>query len=348
MRVAVELLATSDLVFSNSAAQFNFTDPSGHFTATLENNPQAGPFSKRSIMAVLVFEVEDLSEAREKALDYFAIFQNALTFTTGAVISNVIPTKAFEWEPGLTQRQARYFATNETVIAREVLDADLVQTAERIAAMHSDDVSQSVLRWYRFGIRADLPEEQFSYFWFAVEIAAEALKEAGKIAPKCPICNSSLYCDTCGKIPERRRFSSEAIEDLIQSVAPPSANKDELCKTLFKIRNTLQHGRRIESIIESLPCSEEQAVNTLARIAWRAITKLADQDADPLPNEPLHLVQVEDVQNKTMILSANVVTALMGSDHDNPNMKNAPEIGMTMVVGDKNYTFDGVLVEDKP
>ena len=345
MKVAVELLISSSLCFADDAAEYAINSPEGHFTVTLKNYASSKPFAKRSIVAVLVFEIDNLDQARDAALDHFATVQNALTFATGAVFQEVIVTKAFDWERGKVERQAAYYATPEATLSHPVLDGSILKSAERVMAMHGDEVCQAIMRWYRLGIRSDMLEEQFSYFWFAAEIAAEALKATGKIAPKCPSCNSDLFCPNCDQTPLRKRFSAEAIEDLIHSAAPPAGNKDELSKTLFKIRNTLQHGRRMASIIDTLPCTEEQAVNVMARIAWRAIARLADSDADTELEEPLSFIIQDEVHRRTMVMTANIVTQLMGTEHDNPKMENAPAIKLSMVVDRNNYTFDGVLID---
>jgi len=344
MKVAVELLISCSLSFQDEK-DFKLSDPRGIFELTLKNNKDAGPFAKRSLVGVIVFEISDLSGARDQALDFFAIVQNALTFATGAVFSDVIATKAFDWEPGKLEREARFYATSEASLCHPALDQKFIGTTERLIAMHSDDASQSIMRWYRLGLASRIPEEQFSYFWFVVEIAAEKLKETGKVAPVCPICSEDLFCRTCGTVPQRRRFATEAIQDLISVVSPTGADQAELYKTLTKIRNTLQHGRRISSIAKKLPCTEEQAVNIIARIAWRAITLLADNDSDPSQQDPFYFVDLGDVQQKTMVMTASVLTQLLGNDHQNPRMENAPDIGLTQVIDAKNYTFDGKLID---
>ncbi len=237
---------------------------------------------------------------------------NALCFTTGARFQNVTVVRAFDWTPDIDERDGRYFGSSRVAVASPELDRDFARTAERMMAMHDDDVSQAVMRWYRFGQRADNIEDQFMYFWFAVEIASGALKETGKIAHLCPKCNSALHCEFCNETPMRRRFATEAIKDLIFRVAPPGANKDELYNTLTKIRNTLHHGRRLNSIEKKLPCTDEQAVHVLANIAWRAISLLAVHDSDPSPDTPLTLARIEGVTNKTMVVSAHVVSTFPG------------------------------------
>jgi hypothetical protein len=294
----------------------------------------------------MVFDAPSLDDVRDLALDKLVPLLNALSYITGASFSDPVLIQAFDWTPGLTEREARYYSSPQASFSTQALSGELFETAERVMAMHADVITRSAMRWHRLGLRASDPEEQFSYFWYAVEIVAEALKEGGKIAPRCPQCNADLYCPICDAVPSRRRVGTEAIEDLICSVAPKGADTNELVKTLFKIRNTLQHGRRISSIANRLPCTVEQAVNVLARIAWRGISKLADQDQDPRPSEAMEMIESEDVINRTMTVGAQVWTQLTGGDPDDPDIRFAPDIKISLVVDGTNYTFDGIRLNN--
>jgi hypothetical protein len=346
MKVAVQIHVSSSLCLSDDSARHTITEPSGAFVATISNNPDAGPFARRALRVDMVFEAPSLDEVRNLTLDKLVPLLNALAFTTGASFSDPVVVQAFDWTPGLTEREARYFSSPQALISAPALSGELLETAERVMAMHVDDVSRSAMRWYRLGLRASDPEEQFSYFWYAVEIVAEALKESGKIAPTCPQCKSDLYCPSCDAVPSRRRFGTEAIEDLICSVAPRGADTNELVRTLFKIRNTLQHGRRFSSIIDRLPCTDDQAVNVLASIAWRGITRLADQERDTRPGETMEMMLPEDVINRTMTVGAQVWTQLNGGDPDDPDLRFAPDIDISLVVDGTDYTFDGVRMDN--
>ncbi|WBY06345.1 hypothetical protein PIB19_12030 [Sphingomonas sp. 7/4-4] len=347
MRVIAEIYASSNLCLTEEGACHTVKHPTGDFSATIRNNPDALPFAKRSLIIEIEFEVESLNDAREMALDHLAVLQNALSLATGARISDAIVIRAIDWTPGVEMRDARYYHTSQATLSFSALDSALMDTVERLVAVHDDEVSQSVMRWYRLGMRSQIAEEQFSYFWFAIEIVAEKLKEAGKIAPPCPKCSSDLFCPACNETPLRRRFGTEAIADLIRDVAPTTADVDELTKTLFKIRNTLQHGRRIHSIAGSLPCTEEQAVTVLANIAWRAIDKLADWDKDPRPDNTLNFVLIEDVVHKAMVVSAAVQIGLMsGGDPNDPDLVHVGNVQISTIINGKAYTFDGQPVAE--
>ena len=348
MRVIAELVIDSTFCLHETEEQMHLKNPYAQFELVIKNNPNAGPFARTALLIEMIFETQDLSTARSDALDNMAMVQNALARATGGRFDNVNVIRVIDWTPGIVDRAARYFATTRAAISAPELDAEFAKTIQGIMAMHNDDISQTVMRWYRLGRRAEGPEEQFMYLWFAVEVAAGALKEAGKISIKCPKCQSDLFCATCDETPMRRRVETEAIRELINSIAPAEADGDEIYRTLTKIRNTLHHGRRLNSIIDDLPCTTEQALDVVARIAWGAITRLAVEDADPMPDEALTFVTIENVTNNVMVLSSVVGTRFEKGDPNNPQLSEAPDINISMVIGDKNYTFDGQEIIDPP
>ena len=78
MRVIAEIHASSNLCLTDAYARYAVNHPNGAFASTIRNNPGAGPFAKRSLIIEMTFEVETLDNAREIALDHFAVIQNAL------------------------------------------------------------------------------------------------------------------------------------------------------------------------------------------------------------------------------------------------------------------------------
>lgn len=66
------------------------------------------------------------------------------------------------------------------------------------------------------------------------------------------------------------------------------AHGSDVFETLQKVRHTLLHGNRIESIVAELPCNPQQAVDTLARVTWWAIWLMFDKP-DPAKDRDLAL-----------------------------------------------------------
>ncbi|MHB8482039.1 MAG: methylamine utilization protein MauJ [Nitrospiria bacterium] len=179
------------------------------------------------------------------------------------------------------------------------------------------------MRWYRLAIQAEGLEEQFSYFWFALEIAAESLKGKEKVPSKCPRCQGNLFCETCKEYPMHRRYAGEAIQQVIQSVHPE--NPEEVFKTLQLIRHTLMHGGRLSSVLDQLPCDEQQAVNKLASVTWQAIGRMFS-NPDPRPEEPLNFGYCDNLIRRTLVVGVHIKTRLIRGDPNNPQLADFPHV----------------------
>jgi hypothetical protein len=105
-------------------------------------------------------------------------------------------------------------------------------------------------------------------------------------------------------------------------------NSGEVFKTLQKIRHTLAHSGQISSVIDDLPCSEEEALNKLAFVTWNAIGKMFSQpDLDP--SAPLDFGLVENFSRRRIVGSAHVVVG-MGGDPEKPNIKDFPKVDLSL------------------
>jgi hypothetical protein len=279
------------------------------------------------VSAHLVFDAPSFEDVRELALEKIAEALNILTFVTNRNFSVILLKRVIDWTPGIVKRQALIFVeAPEWDLAEPELSQKFIDTAQRLLAMSSRSEQHEAMRWYRRAIRAEVFEEQFSYFWFALEIIAERLKGSEKVASKCPHCNGALFCEACGKHPFHTRYAGEAIKQFVERVHPE--NSDEVFKTLQKIRHTLAHGGQISSVIGDLPCSEGQALNKLAFVTWSAIYMMFGKP-DPVPDAPLDFGLVENFARRKIIGSAHVVVG-MGGNPENPSINDFPRVDFTV------------------
>jgi hypothetical protein len=286
MRVLADFVLESDLCLPDGAPPLVVQSLAAGFEATLTNIAGQQSVHGAELACRLVFEVPQFMDAQRVADDTIVILINALACTTNRRFAVQQLLKLVQWDPGQIERQAAIFHRSPLDHRAEPsLVPEFARTAERLIAMHSETPQQvTAMRWYRLGIQSEEPEEQFTYFWFALELAAQMLKQPAKVPSKCPHCQEPLYCQKCRKHPVHRPFPAQAISQLIERVHPENAN--EIFDTLGKIRHTLVHGDRLRSIESELPCTTEEAINTLAFITWNSIG-LMHSRPDPLPNEQL-------------------------------------------------------------
>lgn len=145
-------------------------------------------------------------------------------------------------------------------------------TARAIERLLEFDIPPAIrraMRWYRLGINATVPDDQFMNFWFSLELVAEFQKSSEKVPDRCPQCQSPLYCESCKTNPVHRPYPKQAIRTLIKAVDKEC--DDATIKRLDKTRNSLMHGATLKEIEDSLPQPHEQIVDVLGRLLWRAI-----------------------------------------------------------------------------
>jgi len=323
MRCLADFILDSDLCLKDGTGTLSLTDPNNDFTLTLSNAESGSGNINAVLSAQLIFEASSFENIRDVACDKLAKALNALTYATNSKFVQILLKRVIDWTPGIIERQAIiYVETPELDIAEPALDNAYVDAARRLLVMQSGEKQQAALRWYRLGIQADNLEEQFSYFWFALEIAAECSKDSGKVASKCPKCRQPLFCESCGEHPTHRRYAGEAIQQIIGRVQ--QINAAEVFKTLQIIRHTLMHGGRISSVLDQLPCTDEQAINKLAFVTWHAIGFMF-AEADPDPTKPMELGYRENLVRRTLVAGANITTKMQG-DLDNPQLADFPSI----------------------
>jgi hypothetical protein len=319
-RFISEFILDSDIRLPEEAGPLTWADPDEDFILTLENAASGFSFIEKALIARLIFSAENLSDARERCQDLLASILNSLVWATLSKVKQAELTRVVDWTPGKVMRDALVFhQTPKIAVSVPILIPEVVNSAAKLLKSQRSDRVQSALRWFRLGVSADTVEDQFTYFWFSVETAAEALKKPGKVTSKCPVCDGSLYCETCATHPLHRRFSADAIKDLIVS----SFSEEELGRTTFqalvKVRHALMHGRRMETVLDSVPFDQKELVNSLAQIARNAIFRMSDFTDYEDKRLHLDIVDSDDVVRGSIIASVEVQT-VFGPDPNNPTL----------------------------
>jgi hypothetical protein len=182
-------------------------DPGGAFKARIQNIPRSEFTTPFLLSLHIYFEAPDLEEAKEFSEKIMANCLNMLAFTTGSgfrkhrirqIIDAETPSRgamrnALMWGEKVEYEDPQPFLRKEN--ARSI---------ERLLEHDVPPAIRRALRWYRLGVDASSPDDQFTYFWFALEIVAEFQKPTEKVHDKCPHCQSQLYCEKCEKHPAHR------------------------------------------------------------------------------------------------------------------------------------------------
>lgn len=274
MRCVANFEVTSDVSVVADDLVLTINDPRGAFKARIKNIPRSEFTTPFLLSLHIYFEAPKLDDAKDVAEDLLANCLNMLAFTTGAgfrkhrirqIVDAEIPSK------GATRDVLMWGERIEYDDPQPFLRDEIANSIERLLEFDVPPAIRRALRWYRLGIVAAAPDDQFTYFWFALEIVAEFQKPTARVHDKCPHCQSALYCEKCEKHPEHRPYPKQAIRALM--MAADEECDDATVDLLDKTRNSLMHGSTLREIEGTLPDPHESVVDTLGRILWNALVR---------------------------------------------------------------------------
>ncbi|MBR1269688.1 hypothetical protein JQ629_19440 [Bradyrhizobium sp. AUGA SZCCT0222] len=243
----------------------------GESEITISNSSQDDP-PNESLAAQILVLADDISSAEALALTKMREFLHLLSFTTAFGFR--ISRKRFimDWSPGVVVREQYAYGHDDEVERWPDLKEEYFSTVQEIERSPHVNSLRTALRWYASATHAAVPEDQFQYFWFVLELLAEITKEKQLVADKCQACHSDLYCPKCESVSQHRPFAKQAIEALLTrlNVAP------ERQRDLFRIRNGIMHGDTREKIEADLQRQTPEfeialAVDFIGQTAFLAI-----------------------------------------------------------------------------
>ncbi len=246
--------------------------PKEPYRARIQNIPRADYTTPFLLSLHLYFDAPALNEAQDIADGFLADCLNMLALTTGSRFRRHRMRQIVDAAPSGTTAMRAALVRGDSLENKDpqpFLSKDTVHNIERLLEFDIPPAVRRAMRWYRLGIDATIPDDQFTNFWFALELVAEHQKSPEKVPDRCPQCRSPLYCETCKTHPTHKPYSKQAIEALLKAIDKEC--DDATIERLDKTRNSLMHGSTLKEIEDSLPQPHEQIVDVLGRLLWKAL-----------------------------------------------------------------------------
>lgn len=244
--------------------------PQGLYRALIKNIPRSDYSTPFLLSLHLYFDTPDLDEAKEIAEERLADCLNMLAFTSGSAFSRHRIRQIVDCTPDSGMRDIRFWGDAiDHEDPQPFLDEHTTKAIERLSEFQIPPAIRRAMRWYRLGINAVMPSDQFQYFWFALEIIAEFQKGEEKVPSNCPHCNSHLFCESCDTHPVHKRYQKQAIQALLTTVDKEC--DDAIFRRLDKTRNGLMHGKTMKEIEGDQPEEQKHIVDTLGNLVWKAL-----------------------------------------------------------------------------
>jgi hypothetical protein len=330
MRLLADYLIDSDLCLPQCAPEMTIEGPAGAYRLILENGGNSPGTGEGTLKGRLIFEHGDVDSSREVADEILVRILNSLSFSTGRQFSYKELKLIIDWSPGVKIRRGSVFSeVPYWQRAEPTLEPQFARTVEHFLHSHHTDTVQRALRWYRLGLSVQGVEDQFSYFWFTVEIASEHLKDNVKVPSACPHCSAPLYCEQCEKHPVHKKYPGQAIKALVCEAL--GTDGEEAFKALQKIRNALAHGDRINSVLHDIPFDQTTALNLVSHVARQGLLAMADMAADPVKPSDLLMGLLDDITRGKLVGTAALEAGLLpGADIFDPQPKDLPSFNVSI------------------
>jgi len=252
----------------------------GAFTTVFRNGPVDNHGHPAGLVVIVEGTARSIDAAEDELRRYLAANLDLLAFATHSRFKIVAPRRLIEWEPNQKTRKFRVFHTADV---RYPPDPELIgqylETVQTLDNATLPGFTRTALRYFRYGLLDNRPEDQFMWLWLSLEIVAENLKDKVRVPITCHECNGAMTCGACGAKQARIPMAKQAIENLIAKITGEAA--PAVAKRQFTARNGLMHGRNCESVEAECGTSLSAIVDELGAITWTAIMSTI-----PLGNGP--------------------------------------------------------------
>ena len=139
--------------------------------AVFVKSREAKPGAENTILEVqLLFDAASIAEAKERGLEVAKEFLRSWTFTTSMSFRISTLKRLVDWSPGLRERDCVQFS-NHPGFDRPyaVLDDEAFGSAIRLLNSDISSTLRRAIRWHANGVTSEYTDDQFYYFWLAIE-----------------------------------------------------------------------------------------------------------------------------------------------------------------------------------
>jgi hypothetical protein len=287
----------------------------------LLQNVAESDLATEALAAQIIVSSETIEDAEKIANARVREILDVLSFATGARFLVSRQRFLMDWTPGIKLREQYAYGQDKGDGRWPQFSSDYLNTVAELENLPDIKRLRTPLRWFAAGIRTQVAEDQFQYFWFVLELIAEITKETSPVSDKCQRCHTDLFCPSCNTISEHRPFAKQAIEALLNRLNVARGRQ----RDLLNIRNGIMHGRSREEIEEEIRQNEPtfeigQAVDFIWRTAFMAIFNVLK----PTQSQCQQMVfgTPDSIVSRTITFKAHMQIGLLGDPALPPRLEN--------------------------
>lgn len=329
-----EVISHVSIVDDNQ--RLKFKHPNNEYEIHLKNLDARPAQDNPTLSVQILFYYDDeeklVSVARSKLNSFLMIL--SLVTSSKIVIRGL--KRIIDCTEGLEQQKCyQYLRTADPNIPFKYLNEDVLNTTGALLTNSHEDELWEALKWYTFGIAASYTDEQFQYFWLALEILAERSKTTEAVSDRCSKCRTPLYCPECKKESTHKPYAKQAIEQLVDR-RHSGRGHEKIFPMLNDFRNALFHGGSVEACEKKHKIGLCEATDVIGKIAFCEILSTMKL---PPETSKLAIVESKTYAHQELICKANMVIGNSKPNGLKPEIEDFSSVDVSIQIGEK--TPDG-------
>jgi hypothetical protein len=326
-RIMANWDAEADITLPHDTPFMRYEHPQGKYLIFLRKAPpeQNNPL-KLSLQ--LLCDAPSLAEAHDISESHAKEFLDYLSYTSNLRTRLGKPQHIFDWEPSTKEhgiRDALYYHTSPT---DEPPFAEIhPNLLETIALLQRNDLDvrlRRCLKWFSNGIAAQYQDDQFTFFWFVVELVAQIAKDVTPVPDRCPKCREPMFCPSCNATHLHRPYPKHAVEALFQKMV--KGDWQTFHGRAYRARNMLLHGDELVNIEKELGIEFPRLIDDVGKLAWTAIL---NRFAPSLVGTRPAFYQASTYGRSNVIFAASIQVGYT-PDFENPDPTKLPDVKISM------------------
>ena len=300
--------------------------------AVFVKSRETKPGAESAILEVqLVFGAATIAEAKERGLELAQDLLGAWTFTTSMSFRISTLKRIVDWTPGLRERECVQFSYHPGFDRPyAALDDEAFGSAMRVLNADLSGALRRAVRWHANGVTSEYTDDQFYYFWLAIELVAIETKAPEPVHDACPKCRGPLFCSSCETAPTHKPYPKQAIRGIFQRHVKDFP--DKFFEDADAFRNAMMHGEDLVAVERSRGVALERIVNALGQLSWAALlSALISKLAAAGQTGQLPVLQTNLFVHYQLNVGLNLTVT--SRDPDNPSLSDLPEIQMSLESG---------------
>ena len=170
-----DYLVELELLLKPHAEKITYIHPEELFEIHL-SNARSGEDGTGFLSAQVIVPAADIQTAERNTQTYLEKFLHLCSFITSTGYTIFSRLHLTDWTPGQHQRQQYAYTRQTKSELFTELSAELLDTARMLQSWGVTPVLERSLRWFSAAVRARIMDDQFQFFWFVIELVAEATK----------------------------------------------------------------------------------------------------------------------------------------------------------------------------